>query len=109
MLTKVVLSNKYVTPELGGIELKKLNTTQVRTLMRTTQEQVSKDAANKSRKVLKTALEQAVKDGLLVRNPATAVAPFKIEKNMDIEWSSEEEGTVHIHAKMYVKGVSKKY
>ena len=83
--------NKHITPELGGIKLKKLTTTQVRAFMRTTQEQVSKDAANKSRTVLKTALEQAVRDGLLIRNPATAVIPFKIEKKVkDIEWSSAE-------------------
>ena len=93
--------NKHITPELGGVKLKKLNTTQVRTLMRTTQERVSKDAANKSRKVLKTALEQAVKDGLLVRNPATAVAPFKLEKKMDIEWSSEEAMEFLNHARAH--------
>ncbi len=83
--------NKYITPELGSIKLKKLTTPQVRAFMRTTQERVSKDAANKSRTVLKAALEQAVKDELLIRNPVTAVDPFKIEKKVkDIEWSSEE-------------------
>ncbi len=83
--------NKHINPELGSIKLKKLTTPQVRAFMRTTQELVSKDAANKSRTVLKTALEQAVKDELLIRNPATAVDPFKIEKKVkDIKWSSEE-------------------
>ncbi len=83
--------NKHIIPELGSIKLKKLTTPQVRAFMRNTQGKVSKDAANKSRTVLKTALEQAVKDGLLIRNPATAVDPFKIEKKVkDIEWSSAE-------------------
>ncbi len=83
--------NKYMNPELGGVKVKKLTTPQIRAFMRTTQKQASKDAANKSRKVLKAALEQAVKDELLIRNPATAVAPFKIEKKVrDIEWSSAE-------------------
>ena len=48
--------NKYINPELGGVKLKKLTTPQIRAFMRALQEQVSKDAANKSRTVLKTAL-----------------------------------------------------
>lgn len=81
----------YIRPHIGGTKLAKLTTPDVRRTLMTVKAAVSADAANKSRTVLSAALKQAVRDGLIPRNPVEAVAPFKINsKPKDASWEPSE-------------------
>jgi integrase len=81
----------HIVKELGGVKLQKLNTQQVRNFLASIHKSVSADCANKCRTTLNIALNQAVRDAVIARNPVIAVSPFKLEaKAKEIEWSSSE-------------------
>ena len=67
----------YIRPHIGGKKLDKLTTPDVRRGLLAVKEQVSVDAANKTRTVLFGALKQAMRDGLIPRNPVEPVAPTR--------------------------------
>ena len=67
----------YIEPHIGRVELAKLTSLHVQNMMKEVAEAVSKDAANKARTVLNTALKWAVAHGLIARNPADAVAKLR--------------------------------
>jgi integrase len=80
-----------INPDLGSVQLRKLSPAQLRTWIADLSKRVSPNAANKARAVLRNALRQALKDGLIVCNPLEAVAPLKVEdKHKDLEWSVSE-------------------
>ncbi len=81
----------YIRPHIGGKKLDKLTTPDVRRLLLTVKERVSVDAANKTRTVLFGALKQAMRDGLIPRNPVEPVAPFKVDATpKDHTWEPSE-------------------
>lgn len=84
------LCNKYVIPSLGGVKLIKLTPQHVRKLIQDQHEKVSAVSANKCRAVLSQAMRQAVRDGLIHRNPCDATKPLKVEKRKDVQWSNDE-------------------
>jgi integrase len=84
------LCNKYVIPALGGVKLAKLNPQHVRKLIQDQHEKVSAVSANKSRAVLSQAMRQAVRDGLVHRNPCDATKPLKTDKRKDVTWTNDE-------------------
>jgi integrase len=84
------LCNKYVIPSVGGVKLVKLNPQHVRILIQEQHEKVSAVSANKCRAVLSQAMRQAVRDGLIHRNPVDATKPLKTEKRKDVQWSNDE-------------------
>jgi integrase len=84
------LCNKYVIPSVGGVKLVKLAPQHVRKLIQDQHEKVSAVSANKCRAVLSQAMRQAVRDGLIHRNPCDATKPLKTEKRKDVQWSNDE-------------------
>ena len=84
----------YIRPHVGGIKLSKLSTPDVRRALLAVKNQVSVDAANKTRTVLFGALKQAMRDGLIPRNPVEPVSPFKTDAApKDHTWEPSE--TLH--------------
>jgi integrase len=79
-----------VVPRIGGVKLSKLNASHVRVMMQDLTSKISADCANKSRSILSRAMRQAVKDGLLHRNPVDATEPLKVAPREDIIWSNDE-------------------
>ena len=80
----------YIIPCIGKIQLTKLTPIDIQKMMNWVAEQVSNDAANKARRVLYTALEQAVKWQMIPRNPVQAVNRLRVDtKEMKI-WSTSE-------------------
>jgi integrase len=84
------LCNKYVIPALGSVRLTKLAAQHVRKLIQDQNEKVSAVSANKCRAVLSEAMRQAMRDGLLHRNPVDATKPLKTDKRKDVSWSNDE-------------------
>lgn len=81
----------YIVPHIGKAKLDKLTTPDVRRLFLEVKDKVSTDAANKTRTVLHGALKQAMRDGLIPRNPAEPVAAFKVDaKPNDHSWEPAE-------------------
>lgn len=80
----------YIKPHLGHVKLERVTTANVRALLSTVRDAVSPDAANKARKVLNTALRQAVHDALIPRNPVTPTKPYKVPKTVYKEWAAPE-------------------
>lgn len=81
----------YIRPHIGGKKLDKLTTSDVRRALLAVKEQVSVDAANKTRTVLFGALKQAMRDGLIPRNPVEPIAPFKVDVTpKDHTWEAPE-------------------
>lgn len=81
----------YVRPHVGGKKLDKLTTPDVRRALMTVRDQVSVDAANKTRTVLFGALKQAMRDGLIPRNPVEPIAPYKVDAApKDHTWEPSE-------------------
>jgi integrase len=80
-----------ISPIIGGLKLAKVNPAHVRSMMQELNSKVSADCANKCRVVLTIALRQAVKDGLIHRNPCDATEPLKRDNpSKDLEWSASE-------------------
>ncbi len=81
----------YLRPHIGGVKLAKLTTADVRRTLLAAKEKVSADCANKTRAVLLRAMKQAVRDGLVPRNPVESVAPFKVQATKkDPAWEAAE-------------------
>ncbi|MEX2536369.1 MAG: site-specific integrase [Trueperaceae bacterium] len=89
----------YLEPELGRIELSKLTPLHIQEGMKSVAEVVSTDAANKSRTVLRMALERAVRLGLLPRNPVDSVDKLKHEPREIKLWTPEQVHTFLCAAK----------
>ncbi len=81
---------KKISPLIGGVKLIKVNASHVRSMMQELAGKISADCANKSRSILSRALRQAVKDGLIHRNPCDATDPLKVEARKDVTWSNDE-------------------
>lgn len=63
----------------------------MRRLLLTVKEQVSVDAANKTRTVLFGALRQTMRDGFIPRNPVEPVAPYRVDATpKDHSWEPSE-------------------
>ena len=80
----------YIKPQIGHVKLEKVTTANIRALLATVKDAVSPDAANKARKVLNTALRQAVHDALIPRNPVTPTKLYKVPKTVYKEWAAPE-------------------
>jgi integrase len=65
---------------LGAISLSQLSTAQVRTFRETLSERVSPNTVNKYMSTLKTALQDAVRDGQISSNPCDPLRPMKVKK-----------------------------
>lgn len=87
--------NLYVTPLIGGQRLDRLTPHDVRTMVETLRKS-SNDKALKAYKILTVALDQAVKDGLILRNPAAAVDRPKVKPTIHAAFTPEE--ALHIMA-----------
>ena len=81
----------YIRPHIGGTKLSKLTTPDVRRALLEIKDKVSVDAANKTRTVLFGALKQAMRDGLIPRNPVELIAPYKVDATpKDHTWEPAE-------------------
>jgi integrase len=79
-----------ISPIIGGVKLIKLNPSHVRNMMQELATKVSPYTANKSRAILSRAMNQALQDGLIHRNPCNATKPLKIAPKKDVSWSNDE-------------------
>jgi integrase len=80
----------YVMPHIGWHQLSKLRPQHVQETIAKIAAGKSPDAANKSRRVLYGALQQAVRLQLIPVNPAVAVQPLRHEKRDMVLWTSEQ-------------------
>lgn len=81
---------RYLNPRLGRVRLAKLTPLQIQTALGELADQISASTANKCRTTLYGALKQAVRWGLLPRNPVEAVEKLNEPKCEMIIWSPEE-------------------
>jgi len=81
---------KYAKDTIGGVMLRKLRPLHIQTMMREIEEEVSADAANRTRKVVHAALNQAVKWQKIARNPAEAIDKLPHAKREMVLWSAEQ-------------------
>ena len=81
---------RYVVPRIGRVQLTKLTPLHVQRMCGDLADTISPQRANKCRRVLSTALNQAVRWQLIVRNPCDAVKPFSVEKQDMQIWNAEE-------------------
>lgn len=79
-----------ISPIVGGVKLVKLNPSHIRNMMQELAVKVSPYCANKSRAILSRAMNQALQDGLIHRNPCDATKPLKIAPRKDVSWSNDE-------------------
>jgi integrase len=79
-----------ISPIIGGVKLIKLNPSHVRNMMQDLASKVSPYTASKSRAILSRAMNQALQDGLIHRNPCDATKPLKIAPRKDVSWSNDE-------------------
>lgn len=78
---------KYIYPKIGQVKLDKLTPLQVQRFLSEIADAVSPDRANKCRRELLGAFKQAVRWGLIPRNPVDAVAPLKHERREMVLWT----------------------
>lgn len=71
----------HLIPHLGGVQLSKLNTQQIQTMNSMMLQHLSARSVCHNLTVLKNALNQAVKTGLLVRNVAVLVDAPKVQRH----------------------------
>ena len=77
------LTKKYLIPALGAIRLQKLQPNQIQTMLNAILAEKSNRLAAYAFAVLRTALRQALKEDLLLRDPTLAVVtPKKIKKEI---------------------------
>jgi integrase len=81
---------KYIYPGIGYIKLEKLTPLQVQRFLSEVADAVSPDRANKCRRELLGVLKQAVRWGLIPRNPVDAVAPLKHERREMVLWTAHQ-------------------
>lgn len=82
--------HKYIIPKLSKKKLSKLNVLHIQDMMVELADEVSPYTANRSRKVLKTALGQAVRWRLIRENPVNATKKLKEDKRQMTIWTYEE-------------------
>ena len=78
---------KYIYPKIGRTKLEKLTPLHVQRFLSEIADLVSPDRANKCRRELLGAFKQAVRWGLIPRNPVDAVAPLKHERREMVLWT----------------------
>lgn len=78
---------KYIYPNIGRTKLEKLTPSHVQRFLSEIADAVSPDRANKCRRELLGAFKQAVRWGLIPRNPVDAVAPLKHERREMVLWT----------------------
>ena len=77
------LTKKYLIPALGAIRLQKLQPNQIQTMLNAILAKKSNRLAAYAFAVLRTALRQALKEDLLLRDPTLAVVtPKKVKKEI---------------------------
>lgn len=81
---------KYIIPKLGKAKLTRLNVLQVQDMMKDLAAEVSPSCANRSRKILKNALGQALRWQLITRNPVDATKRLKEPKSQMVIWTYAE-------------------
>lgn len=81
---------KYVIPKIGRVQLDKLNPMHIQTMCGELADAISPQRANKCRRILSTALTQAVRWQLIPRNYCDAVQPMKVDKDEIIVWNPDE-------------------
>lgn len=81
---------KYVVPLIGKLGLNKLTPLKVQAMCGELSDRISSQRANKCRRVLSGALSQAVRWGLIPRNPCDAVKPLKVSKAEMKLWAPED-------------------
>ena len=79
-----------LSPHIGGTRLDKLTPLHIQTALNKIADSRGKAAANKSRRVLYNAFKQAVRWGLVHRNPVEAVDVHKEERTELTLWTPEE-------------------
>lgn len=81
----------HILPELGKIKLSALTPHQIQDLYnKKLKDGLSKKSVLNIHGVLRTALNQAVKLGLLIQNPCTLVTPPRPEKTLPSIWTVEQ-------------------
>ena len=82
----------HIVPKIGKVKLIKLSALQVQDMMLELATEISPSNANRSRKVLRNALGQALRWQLIARNPVDATKKLKEEKTAMTLWTYEEAG-----------------
>ena len=83
-------AKRYIIPHIGKTRLDKLKPRHVQHMVDAVREEVSPDAANKARVLLHQALKVAVRQEVLLRNPAEVIEPLKVESLDPIVWYEDE-------------------
>ena len=83
----------YIIPHIGTVKLRELTSRHVEGMMLKVAESTSNDAANKARGTLSNALNKAVRQGLIARNPVDGVAKFNHTPKVPIIWTDQEAWT----------------
>ena len=81
---------RHILPRLGRIKVDKITPLQIQQMQLDVAEKVSARAAYHARGLVHNALDDALKLGLIARNPAAAVKPVKYKKKEFAIWSAEE-------------------
>lgn len=86
-----ILVRRHITPELGSLRLDKLSAQHVQTLLsRESASGLSSQTVRHVRAILRIALNQAIKWGLVARNAASLAVPPKLERKRFRSLSPEE-------------------
>ena len=80
----------YIVPYIGKVRLDKLTPLKLQDMLSTVAAKVSPDRANKARRILHTALKQALRWQLIPRNPVEATDPMKHTRKEQQIWTAQE-------------------
>ena len=81
---------KYVMPQIGGVQLSKLTPLHIQTMCSEIATVSGPRTANMCRTILFSAMKQALRWGLIPRNPVEGVDPMKEHKQEMTLWTSAE-------------------
>lgn len=106
--TYVSYSNKlsqHIFPMIGQIDLRRLSPPQIESCLKSLEEKLSRSSIHVILQVLKTCLNEAVKKGILIKNPCNQISVPKLPFSSVLSLTVEEEVTLQKYARSHPKGL----